>query len=107
MDIELIVSQCPVCEETSPALPSKKLQVHKVVGEPWEKVGMDLFMSKGRGCLVIVDHLMDLFEISELPDTSDSGSKAAVYLARHTVWVHSNGGAQFSAREFSFFCQTW
>ena len=47
-DIKIAVSQCPVCEENSPALPKEKLLDHEILRKPWEKVGMDLFRIKGR-----------------------------------------------------------
>ena len=53
--IERTVSQCPVCEETSPALPKEKMLVHEILGKPWEKVGMDLFRMKGKDYLIVVD----------------------------------------------------
>ena len=110
-DIELVVSRCSVCEETSPALPREKLMVHEILGKPWEKVGMDLFRVQGRDFLIIVDYLTDYFEISELMDTSASAVVQAVMqqFARHgiPVWVHSDGGSQFAAREFTIFSQAW
>ena len=48
------------------------LLVHKILGKPWEKVGMDLLRIKGRDYLIIVDYLTDFFELSELPETSAS-----------------------------------
>ena len=110
-DIELVVSRCSVCEETSSALPREKLMVHEILGKPWEKVGMDLFRVQGRDLLIIVDYLTDYFEISELMDTSASAVVQAVkqQFARHgiPVWVHSDSGSQFAAREFTIFSQAW
>ena len=110
-DIEIAVSQCPVCEETSPALPKEKLLVHEILGKPWEKVGMDLFRIKGKDYLIVVDYLTDFFKFPELPDLSGSSvvQAAKQQFAHHgiPVWVHSDGGSQFAAREFSVFSHAW
>ena len=72
---------------------------------------MDLFRVKGKDYLIVVDYLTDFFELSELPDLSASSvvQAAKQQFARHgiPVWVHSDGGSQFAAREFSDFSQAW
>ena len=56
-----------------------------------------------------MDYLTDFFELSELPDLSASSVGLAVkqQFACHgiPVRVHSDGGSQFAAREFSVFSQ--
>ena len=43
-DIKITVSQCPVCEETSLALPKEKLLDNEILGTPWETFGMHGFV---------------------------------------------------------------
>ena len=110
-DIEIAVSQCPVCEETSPALPKEKLLVHEILGKPCEKVSMDLYRIKGKDYLIVVDYLTDFFALSEWPDLSASCvvQAAKQQFARHgiPVWVHSDGGSQTITIEFSVFSHAW
>ena len=66
-------------------------------------MGLDLFRSKGKDNLIIVDYLTDFFEISPLSQTltSDVIGATKEQFARHgiPVVVQSDGGPQFMARE--------
>ena len=50
-----MVGQCQVYEEISLTLPKETMQV---LGELWAKVGMELFRSKGRNDLIIVEDIL-------------------------------------------------
>ncbi|KAL5479357.1 hypothetical protein EMCRGX_G022870 [Ephydatia muelleri] len=110
-DIEKAVRRCAVCEENAPALPKEECRAHEIMGRLWEKVGMDLFHCRGKDFLIIVDYLTDFFELTELLEvTALSGSPSSKQqFARHgiPVWVHTDGGSQFTAWEFARFSKTW
>ena len=110
-DIEKAVRSCAVCEENAPALPKEECRAHKIMGRLWEKVGMDLFHCREKDFLIIVDYLTDLFEITELLEMTASAVVQACkqQFARHgiPVWVHTDGGSQFTAWEFARFSKNW
>ena len=110
-DIEKAVRRCAVCEENAPALPKEECRAHEIMGRLWEKVGMDLFHCRGKDFLIIVDYLTDFFEITELLEVTASAVVQACkqQFARHgiPVWVHTDGGSQFTAWEFARFSKTW
>ena len=102
------VTKVSICEEDSPA---QALLAHDIPKQPWSKVGMDLFKSKGKECLIMVDYLTDFFEVSELPNTLASTVVEATKreFARHGVplVVHTDGGPQFMSQEFGVFAKSW
>lgn len=72
---------------------------------------MDLFYCKGKNFLIMVDYLTDFFEINELREVTASAvvQGCKQQFARHgfPVWVHTDGGPQFTAWEFARFSKTW
>ena len=109
--IKSLTASCKICEEDAPAQPKERLLAHEIPKQPWAKVGMDLFKCRGKDYLVIVDYLTDFFEISQLSDTTSATAIEATKkeFARHGVplIVQSDGGPQFTAREFQSFAKTW
>eukprot|EP00731_Ephydatia_muelleri_P024692 Em0016g963a len=89
-DIEKAVRRCAVCEENAPALPKEECRAHEIMGRLWEKI---------------------FFEITELLEVTASAVVQACkqQFARHgiPVWVHTDGGSQFTAWEFARFSKTW
>lgn len=110
-DIKRVTTTCTICEENRPAQAKQDLQAHEVPDQPWAKVGLDLFQSKGKGYLIIVDYLTDFFEICPLSRTltSDVIGATKEQFARHgiPVVVQSDGGPQFMSHEFQVFACTW
>ena len=105
------VEGCKTCEEDAPAQVQETLLAHDVPKQPWAKVGMDLFKSRGKNYLVVVDYLTDYFEISYLPDTTAASVITAIKsdFARHgvPVVVQTDNGTQFTSREFRSFARGW
>ena len=110
-DISKAMAECPICEQYSPAQAKQRLLVHEIPKERWGKVGMDLFCCRGKDYLVVVDYLMDFFEVAELPNTLASAVVNATkqQFARHGVpmIVHTDGGPQFMSKEFRCFETAW
>ena len=96
------VEGCKTCEKDAPAHVQETLLAHDVRKQPWAKVGMDLFKSRGKNYLVVVDYLTDYFEISYLPDTTAASVITVIKsdFARLGVPV-----VQFTSREFRSFAR--
>ncbi|KAL5510796.1 hypothetical protein EMCRGX_G006398 [Ephydatia muelleri] len=110
-DIKRVTTSCRQCEENLPAQPRQSLLAHDVPDKPWSKIGMDIFRSKGKNYLVLVDYLTDYFEICELQQTLAVNviQAAKEQFARHgvPVVVQSDGGPEFMSREFQVFAKEW
>ena len=110
-DIKRVTTSCRPCEENLLAQPRQSLLAHEVPDKPWSKIGMDIFRSKGKNYLVLVDYLTDYFEICELQQTLAVNviQAAKEQFARHgvPVVVQSDGGPQFMSREFQVFAKEW
>ena len=72
---------------------------------------MDLFRCRGKDFLIIVDYLTDFFEIAELVEVTASVVVQACkqQFAHHgiPVWLHTDGGSQFTAWEFARLSKNW
>ena len=88
-DIKRVTTTCPVCEENMPAQAKQDIRAHEIPEQTWAKVGMDLFQSKGKDYLIIVDYLTDLFQICSLSQTltSDVIGATKEQFARHGIPV--------------------
>ena len=110
-DVENMINTCRICEEDAPAQAKEKHLAHEIPKQPWVKVGMDLFRSKGEDCLLMVGYLTDFFEISKLPHTLTTAVITACkeQFARHGIpeLVHTDGGPQFMSYEFGKFAKEW
>ncbi|KAL5517497.1 hypothetical protein EMCRGX_G003052 [Ephydatia muelleri] len=110
-DIKQVTTTCPVSEENMPAQAKQDIRAHEIPEQPWAKGGLDLFRSKGKDNLIIVDYLTDFLEICPLSQTlkSDVIGATKEQFARHgiPVVVQSDGGPQFMACEFQVFASTW
>ena len=78
---------------------------------PWEKIGCDLFLIGGRNYLVVVDYFSCFFEIDVMPTNTSarvitSLKKMCARYGRPKQIV-SDGGPQFTSREFEVFTQEW
>ena len=94
-----------------PSQAKQDIRAHEIPEQPWAKVGLDLFQSKGKDYLIIVDYLTHFFKICPLSQTLTSDVIVATkeQFARHglPVVVESDGGPQFMAHEFQVFASTW
>ncbi len=109
--IEELVSGCPVCQEFQKSQPKEPMISHEVPSLPWETVGTDLFVYKGRHYLLVVDHYSRYFEIALLRD--ETSPEVVTHMksifARHgiPIKVVSDNGPCYSAREFQSFSEAW
>lgn len=108
-DIEVTVQKCGTCNRYRPAQQKETLKggEEKSQLEPWEKVGMDLFVWEGSDYLVIVDYHSNFPEVSKLANTRSETVVTHIkcVFARHGIprEVVSDNGTQFSSEFFTRF----
>ena len=111
-DIQNTVRTCVACAERLPSQPQEPLQQDERPSRPFESVASDLCHVAGQTFLVLVDRY------SGWPIVSDCGrSGTATVIIRLMkdaftdkgvpVKLITDGGPQFSSREFKQFCGGW
>uniref|UniRef100_A0A1B0CZ21 RNA-directed DNA polymerase n=1 Tax=Phlebotomus papatasi TaxID=29031 RepID=A0A1B0CZ21_PHLPP len=110
-DITEMIESCQVCQQTQ-RKPQKETVLMKPVPElPFQLVAMDLFAFKGRDYIILADSFSGYFDFKKLSSTT---SRAIIdfckeKFAEHGIpqEVHSDGGPQFTSREFRQFSRDW
>ena len=69
-DIEMVCSQCSVCNKYKRQNQKETLIQHEVPARPWQKVGIDNFEYKSRNYVLVVDYYSKFVEIRLLQSTS-------------------------------------
>ncbi|KAJ8336302.1 hypothetical protein SKAU_G00396450 [Synaphobranchus kaupii] len=109
--IEQVVAQCAVCNEHRNSNQKEPLISHPLPNRPWEKVGTDMFHSKGSEYLICVDYFSKYPEIVRLSDTTSKGVITAMKstFARHGIpdILVSDNGPQYASAEFKSFAEKW
>ena len=114
-DIQNTVRTCAACAERLPPQPQEPLQQDERPSRPFESVASDLFFFchvAGKTFLVLVDRY------SGWPIVSDCGRSATLTVVIRLmkdafidkgvpVKLITDGGPQFSSREFKQFCGGW
>lgn len=109
-EIKLLSDQCEICQASKPSNAREPLQQH-AEGGPWEKIGTDLFEISGRQYLVSVDYYSNFIEVEYLTSTVSS-NVITLFKKQFSRFgipkvIVSDGGPQFTSREFRNFTENW
>ena len=110
-DIKQIADMCETCQEMKPRNPPEPLRQHSDGGEPWQKIGLDLFEIAGKHYLAVVDYYSNFIEIDLL--TTMTSVRIVTLLKKHCArygiprMIVSDGGPQFTSQEFNSFVEDW
>lgn len=110
-EIKQMIDRCAVCQKYAPTQKSEPLKSHEILPTPWAKIGCDLFELRGIHYLIVVDYYSKFIEVEKLRSTS-SYSVINIFkpmFARFGVpnVVITDGGTQFTSREFQEFAKQW
>ncbi|XP_047501218.1 uncharacterized protein K02A2.6-like [Penaeus chinensis] len=111
-DIEYLVQQCSICQETSRSHTKETLIPHELPTQPWQYVGTDLFHYGGNDYLIIAGYYSKFPVIRKMPMhvTSQAvikGLKNLFSEYRVPEKVYSDNGRQYSSEEFAMFASNW
>lgn len=110
-DIENVVSTCAVCKTNSYKQQSEPLMIRPVPEHAWYRVGVDMFEYAGSSYLCAYDALSNFPEVELLRDTSSATviDKLSAMFARYGIPIEvcTDGGPQFTSREFSNFARRY
>ncbi|XP_063592470.1 uncharacterized protein K02A2.6-like [Penaeus indicus] len=111
-DIEDIVQQCSICQETSRSQTKETLIPHELPTRPWQYIGTDLFHYRENDYLIIADYYSKFPVIRKMPMhvTSTAVIKGLKNLfSEYGVpeKVYSDNGRQNSSEEFATFASNW
>uniref|UniRef100_A0A3Q3ISC0 Integrase catalytic domain-containing protein n=1 Tax=Monopterus albus TaxID=43700 RepID=A0A3Q3ISC0_MONAL len=105
-----MVLKCRACiqERQNPREP---LVESECPARPWQKLGTDLFVLKGKTYLVVVDYFSRYVEVAQLSNTksTDIIVQLKSIFARHGIpeELMSDNGPQFSGQDFTQFADTY
>ncbi|UYV74913.1 K02A2.6-like [Cordylochernes scorpioides] len=110
-EIEELINNCSICQQTSRANPKKPMLPHQVPDYPWQKVGIDIFQLESSKYLLMVDYFSKYPEIYQLQDmTTDT----IIRRLKRTFsnfgipeTLVSDNGPPFFSKEFQNFNRTW
>lgn len=110
-DIVSFVGNCEVCSTFQNSKRRQPLLPHPVPDRPWEKVGIDVFFLNNKPHLLVVDYYSKWVEIKKLK------RQTSAYVVKQLkdiftrlgvpVVVMSDGGSNFTSKEFSDFARDW
>ena len=110
-DVRQMADNCVSCQELKPASPRETLLQREVGNVPWEKIGCDLFEISGRNYLIVIDYFSNFIEIDLMTTTTSTQvvSSLKKMCARFGTprQIVSDGGPQFTSREFEVFVKSW
>ena len=106
-ELKEYLKSCNFCQTNAPAQHREPLMPSAVPSAPWSHVATDIFFHNSKAWLVTVDILSRYLEIQELPHTTSSvviGRLKALF-SRYGIpdMLSSDGGTQFTSREFKDF----
>lgn len=110
-DIKQLADTCEVCQENKPRNQPEPLTQHCEGNRPWEKIGLDLFQLHGKDYLVSVDYVSHFIECDLL--TTTTSARVISFVKKHAArygipkMIVSDGGPQFTSREFKCFVNNW
>ena len=109
-DIEEMIRNCNTCKTSAPTVKEPLLPTATPT-RPWQMLGTDLFVHKGKHYLLVTDYYSRYPELAEL---SSENSKCVIekmkcIFARHGLpeLVISDNGPQYSSEEFKQFAQAY
>ena len=110
-EVREYIESCDICASLADKQAQEPLLMHEVPSRPWERVGTDLFTIAGRSYLLTVDYFSNFFEVDHMTDTTSDSviTKMKHHFARHGIpdTVISDGGPQYTSREFKMFSDKW
>lgn len=106
-----MVNKCSVCEKHQNLPPREELKMKEVPKAPFQIVSTDLFSLNGDEYVLLADSFSGYFDFKKLRSTS---SEAVITFLKEKFsdWgipeqVHSDGGPQYTSREFKQFSADW
>jgi hypothetical protein len=110
-EIKQIADACDICQEMKPNMVKETLIQHEEPQKPWAKVGLDIFEIAGRHYLVTADYFTNYIEVDYLSSMTSTVviQKLKSHFSRYGIpeFVMSDGGTQFTSREFAQFASDW
>ena len=109
-EVEVWIRRCHTCNANKRKQTKQPLIQHPLPDYPWQKVGCDIFTSRGQDYLITVDYYSKFAEVSRLKrKTADAIiSKLRAIFSRfgvpETVMADN---VPFSGREFRNFAESW
>lgn len=110
-DIRQLADICETCQERKPRNQHETLLQHEDGDIPWNKIGLDLFEIQGRQYLVAIDYYSNFIEVDQL--TTTTSTRVVTLLKKQfarfgiPTTIVSDGGPQFTARDFETFTKQW
>jgi hypothetical protein len=110
-EIQQIADQCDTCQSMKPNVVKETLVQHDEPKKPWVKVGLDIFELEGRNYLVTIDYFSNYIEVDYLTTTTAAAVilklKGHFYRYGAPEIIISDGGPQFTSKEFAAFAKEW
>uniref|UniRef100_A0A3Q3IR53 Integrase catalytic domain-containing protein n=1 Tax=Monopterus albus TaxID=43700 RepID=A0A3Q3IR53_MONAL len=105
-----MVLKCRACIQERQN-PKEPLVASECPARPWQKLGTDLFVLKGKTYLVVVDYFSRYVEVAQLCNTksTDIIVQLKSIFAQHGIpeELMSDNGPQFSGQDFTQFADTY
>ena len=106
-EIDEHASKCDTCQTNANANSREPLKPHDIPQWPWQKVGTDLLVWKGKQHLIVADYYSRYPEVAELRNTKARTviSKTKSIFSRHGIpdEVISDNRPQYSSQEYRQF----
>ena len=114
MEIENMVKGCSICQKYQKSQPKEKI-IQSDITKPWSQIGCDIFHYGIHHYLIATDYFSSYPEVVEISKGQQHGTSAKVIqtlkdiCARHGIpeKIISDGGPQFSSKEFEDFAKEW
>ena len=111
-DIENMIKNCSICQESLPALPKETLQPHDIPSRAWEVVGTYLFNCNNHEYLIIADYYSKFPIIPKMNGLTTSNMVISIMkqiFSEHGIpsTVVSDNGPQYFSEAFKGFAQQW
>lgn len=111
-DIEQLINKCRTCQEHEKSNPREPLIPHHIPKIPWLKIAIDIYEISNSKFLLAIDYYSKFVEIENLNNDLTSKqviNKLKAIFARQGIpaEVISDGGPQFSSKEFQDFTKQW
>jgi hypothetical protein len=111
-NIEDYVSKCEMCNKYANSNKNEPMIPHKIIKQPWQKTGMDLFEIKGQIYLIVVDYYSKYPEVINLNRNITSKNiinHLKSIFARHDIpkVVVTDSGTQLISNKMKHFANKW
>lgn len=109
-DIEVHIRKCATCNAHRRKQTKEPIRQHPIPDNPWQKVGCDIFTSRGKDHLIVVDYFSKFIEVCKL----EAKTAAAVIRALEEMFSRHGvpetvmaDNVPFASREFLKFAELW